>query len=297
VEETESQSELDKYLELGYIPVDDMKFALGYEPYRTDATVTPSEELVAGEYSILVNAETMEIVAARNANERMNPASMTKVLTILVAAEHVEDLSQKVVIPFEATNYSFVNDCSNASLATGDVFTVEDLFYMTILPSGGDAAIALALHCAGSVDTFVEWMNEKLVELGLSETSHFTNPVGIYDEDLYSTASDIAMIMKAAEENEFCRQVLTAHTYVLDPCENHEEGLCYSNLFLRRIEDHIESGLVLGAKTGYVDQSGSCAVSYEVSNSGTPYICVVGKSSSSWGCIFDHVAIYDHYAK
>ena len=93
------------------------------------------------------------------------------------------------------------------------------------------------------------------------------------------------MIMEAAMDNPFCREVLSAHTYTTSVTEQHPEGMILSNWFLRRIEDKDNGKLVLGAKTGYVVQSGNCAASYAQD--------VAGNATSSWRCIYDHVAVYD----
>lgn len=288
------------------VPVGDVNFLPGFSAEMTDTTVKipkqkneDAADYVDSSYAILINQSTDEIVAQRKAKKIINPASMTKVLTILVAAEHIEeaDLDKKVKMTIEIADYVYLHDCSAVNFDVGEKIPVRDLFYGTILPSGADAALALANYVAGSEEAFVELMNQKLEELGLAETAHFTNCIGLYDENHYCTVYDMAMIMKAALENDFCREVLSAHTYTTKKTKKHKEGIQISNWFLRRIEDYDCGGEVLCAKTGYVDQSGSCAVSYEISQSGTPYICVTGKAHGSWRCIYDHIAIYSTYAK
>ena len=156
----------------------------------------------------------------------------------------------------------------------GEEVPIRDLFYGTILPSGGESAVALATCAAGSQGYFVDLMNAKLEELGLSDTAHVTNCVGLYDENHYCTAYDMAMIMKAAVENDWCREVLSTKVHTTLATPQNPEGLILSNWFLRRIEDKDCGGEVLCAKTGYVEQSGDCAASYGISASGKPYICV-----------------------
>ncbi len=262
----------------------------------TDTKSIYSEEVISP-HAILVNAETNTIVAAKAAYDRISPASMTKVLTVLVAAEAIseENLEDTFTVTAEITDYAYVNDCSIVGFSKEEVVTVRDLFYGTILPSGADAAVALATYVAGSHEAFVERMNQKLEELGLADSAHFTNCVGLYDENHYCTVYDMAVIMKAAMENPWCREVLSAHTYNTTPTAEHPEGLLISNWFLRRIEDKDTGGLVVGGKTGFVAQSGSCAVSYEEYADGTPYICVTAGSTSSWRCIYDQVEIYNSY--
>lgn len=241
---------------------------------------------------IVIDRSTEEIISQRDARARISPASMTKILTVLVAAEHVTDLDDTFTMTREITDYGYVNDCSSAGFLEDETVPVRDLFYGTILPSGADAAVALAVYVAGSQEAFVDLMNEKAEELGLSQTSHFTNCVGIYDEQHYSSAYDMAMILEAAVDNELCREVLSAHVYTTEKTEQHPEGIILSNWFLRRIEDKDTHGEVVAAKTGYVVQSGSCAASYAQDKQGKGYICVTAGSTSSWRCIYDHVALY-----
>lgn len=262
-----------------------------YRAVATDNTTGFSGEVVSS-YAILVDPQSGEIIAQRNAKTIINPASMTKVLTVLVAAEHVTDLDDTFTITQEITDYSYRNDCSVVGWEVGEVVTVRDLFYGTVLPSGGDAAVALAEYVAGSQEAFVELMNEKLEQLGLSSTAHFTNCVGLYDENHYCSVYDMAMILQAALDNPICREALSAKKYTTSFTEQHPEGLLISNWFLRRIEDKDAGGYVLAGKTGYVVESGSCAASCALDGDENEYICVTADSTSSWRCIYDHVEIY-----
>ncbi len=263
-----------------------------------DATVGVSDEVVS-EYVILVSLSENRVTAARNCSKLMYPASMTKVLTVYTAADHLSSddaLNDTFEITREIEAFSYENGCSNVGFSPGEVVTVRDLFYGTILPSGADAAMGLAEYTAGTQEAFVDMMNEELEKLGISGTTHFTNCVGIYNDDHYSTAADMAVIMNAAMKNPICREVLSRHTWTMAPTEFHPDGITVSNWFLRRIEDKQQTGTVIGAKTGFVNQSRNCAVSYAESDDGEPFICVTGSSSSSWRCIYDHVDIYTNIA-
>lgn len=269
------------------------------EPYSAEATDSTAQlggEIVSSN-AVLIDLSSDTILAQKAAKTRISPASMTKVLTVLVAAEHVQDLNDTFTITIDITDYSYVHDCSNTGFAVDETVTVKDLFYGTILPSGADAAVGLATYVAGSQEAFVELMNEKLKELGLSDTAHFTNCVGLYDENHYCTVYDMAVILKAAVDNELCREVLSAHTYTTTPTTEHPEGITISNWFLRRIEDKDTGGEVVCGKTGYVVQSGNCAASYAESGSGKGYLCVTADATSGWKCIYDHVALYKEYMK
>ena len=143
---------------------------------------------------------------------------------------------------------------------------------------------------------FVKMMNKKLEELGISDTAHFTNVVGAYDEDHYCTALDMATILRAAIDNELCREVLSCHYYEVPPSGGEDsESIGISNWFLRRIEDKDTHGEVICAKTGYVGEAGFCAASYQVSDDGGHYICVTADAPDTWSCIYDHVELYETY--
>ena len=267
-----------------------------YTAQTTDATTSVDDE-VQSTNGIFIDLATGNILFDRDAHTRINPASMTKVLTVLVAAEHVTDWSDTFEITPEITNYSYVHDCSAVGFSNNEVVTVEDLFYGTVLCSGGDAALGLATYVAGSQEAFVDMMNEKLKELGLSDTAHFTNCVGLYDEDHYCTVYDIAMILEAAIDHPQCREVLSTKKYTTSSTPEHSEGIQISNWFLRRIEDKDTGGEVICGKTGFVAQSGSCAVSYGMDESGKEYICATVNAHSGWRCIYDHVELYKRFAK
>lgn len=267
-----------------------------YTAQTTDATTSVDDE-VQSTNGIFIDLATGNILFDRDAHTRINPASMTKVLTVLVAAEHVTDWSDTFEITPEITNYSYVHDCSAVGFSNNEVVTVEDLFYGTVLCSGGDAALGLATYVAGSQEAFVDMMNEKLKELGLSDTAHFTNCVGLYDENHYCTVYDIAMILEAAIDHPQCREVLSTKKYTTSSTPEHPEGIQISNWFLRRIEDKDTGGEVICGKTGFVAQSGSCAVSYGMDESGKEYICATVNAHSGWRCIYDHVELYKRFAK
>lgn len=253
---------------------------------------------VIGTYSILVDKTEQRIIAGQDYKTRISPASMTKVLTLLVAVEHLtpEQLDEPYTILNEVTSFVYAHDCSEAGFLDDEVVTVRDLLYGTILPSGGDAALSLAYYISGSHEAFVELMNERLTEMGLSSTAHFTNCIGLYDEEHYCTPYDMAMIMCTAMDNELCREILSARKYLTSATPEHPEGILLSNWFLRRIEDK-DAGTVtvLGGKTGFVNESGNCAVSLAEGDDGKEYVAVVANSRSSWRCIYDHVALYRQY--
>ena len=257
----------------------------------SSATVHLGEDFGSG-YAILIDVEAGTVLAEKDAWTSVSPASMTKILTLLTAAEQIENLDASGVITPEITAYCLENDCSMAGFWSGEEPSIRDLFYGTILPSGAEAALALADCAAGSHEAFVELMNEKARELGTS--AHFTNCVGLYSPDNRCSVYDIAVILKAAMDNDFCRDVLTQKTYDIPASPLREDPLLLSNWFIRRIEDHMPEGMeILGAKTGYIIESGNCAASFARGPDGSLYICVTAMGGGIWPCIFDHVALYE----
>ena len=268
-----------------------------YEAHSTSDTLLLGEGDIVSEYAILIDVDSGEILAERNAHVRMNPASMTKILTALVAAEQAEDLDDKLTVTREITDYGYINDCSSAGFVIDERVSVRDLLYGTILPSGADAAVGLAVYVSGSQEAFVELMNERLKELGLSKTAHFTNCVGVFDENHYCTAYDIAMILEAAIDNEICREVMSTRIHTTEKTLELPEGRELSNWFIRRIEDKDSGGKVLGGKTGYVAQSGNCAASFAALDNGRNLVCVTANASGKWRCIEDHVKLYKQFSR
>lgn len=263
-----------------------------YQPILTEQTVQMGEE-AESEYGVLLELESGKIIAERSSSERMNPASMTKVLTLLVAAEQISDKRGTFTMTEEIGDYCYTNECSVAGYETGEKIPIVELFYGCIQSSGADASLALAEVAAGSHEAFVAQMNAKIRELGRANTAHFTNCVGIYDADHYCTVQDMAVFLKAALDNPFCRMILSTRVYTSSPTTEHPEGLVLSNWFIRRIEDRDSGDItVLGGKTGYVVESRNCAASFGKDSAGKEFICVTGKGSSSWRVLDDHAAIY-----
>lgn len=260
-----------------------------------DGTPGPDETLNSA-YAILIDLDEGTVLVQRNGRTVIPPASMTKIMTILVAAEHILNYDATATVTQETIDYCIENDCSIAGFQAGEEVPIMDLFYGTVLPSGADAAVTLAEYVAGSHEAFVELMNQQAEKLGIAGTAHFANCVGLYDAGNMCTVYDMAVILQAAMENPLCSQVLGLKTRDIPASELHPEGISLSNWFIRRIEDHMPAGVVIqGAKTGYISQAGSCAASIAQDGSGRRCLCVTAMAGSAWQCIFDHAALYERY--
>lgn len=261
---------------------------------RTAMTLKPE---VNANFAILVDADAGLVVAEKNGSAKMYPASMTKVMTLLVACEHIPNLSEKLEITQDIVDYVKKEGASNCGFKAGEQVTMLDLLYGLILPSGADAALSLVRRIAGSEEQFVALMNQKAQQLGISATTHFTNCTGLYNDNHYSTAEDMAIIMRAAAQNSVAATILTTRSYTTQANNKRTTGLSFSNLFLKRIDTQTTGGQVNFAKTGYVAKAGNCAVSYFTAASGRHYICVTGKTSGAWNVVSAHAALYSQYAK
>ena len=187
---------------------------------------------------------------------------------------------------------------TTTGIKSGEAVPLEELLYAMILPSGADAADALAIAACGSTEAFVAKMNEKAAELGISESAHFANANGLHDENQYCSVRDMAMIFEYAMRDETCRKVLSTMYFTTTPTEQHPEGVSYTNLYLYRIEGREMNGAtVLAGKTGYVAASGSCIASCGAAADGSEYIVVTADASGSWKAIYDHIDLYVTYAK
>ena len=213
-------------------------------------------------HAVLLDANHGEILYDMKATEKAYPASITKIMTALLVLEAIEygqlTLDTSVTAGetrMQDVTYSYVN--SNIQL--GEVLTVEELLYCVLLPSSADAANILAAATDGTIEDFVEHMNRKASELGCRST-HFTNPVGIHNENHYSTAYDLALIMKACLEYDTFRTIIKTAQHTVPATNLSGERFFYNTNAL--ISNMYYSGYVydkcIGGKTGNTDEAGRC---------------------------------------
>ena len=164
---------------------------------------------INSENAVLYNMNEDTILYEKNADKKVKVASLTKIMTSILALENIEDYKKEIEMPKEA--YTGLEDYVTSGIQPYEKVTIEDLLYGTMLPSAADCANALAIEVSGNVDDFVELMNQKAQELGMTST-HFSNPIGI-DDDNYSTVKDIATLLKYALKNETFYQIFTTKEY------------------------------------------------------------------------------------
>ena len=260
-----------------------------------------SADLINSEKAILIDITDSKIIASRQGATVIYPASMTKVMTLIVIAENIKNesaLDEVLSITHER------GENSGYGFNVGEKLTVKDLIYAAILQSDGVACLTLADYIAGSEANFVKMMNDKARELGLSEqTTLFQNCTGLHHDYHYSTCRDIAIIMAYAMENPFCRSVLTSIKY--SPSDNFRpgEGCTFWNTLLhnRLLDGTLQpnDAEIIGGKTGLTEKntSGYCIVTYARGDNGHFYISVTAKADSWDANVEDIINIYNEYVK
>lgn len=223
--------------------------------------------------AILIDSSSEKIIYSKNESEKMYPASTTKILTAILTIENC-NLDDVVTVPYEAIA-SIPYGYSIAALQVGEQLTVEQLLKVMLVHSANDAANVLAYHISGSIDAFATIMNNKVAELGLTNT-HFTNPSGMHDENHYTTAYDLAIIMKYCMKNSTFRN-LSGLKYCTIPATNKYEERIFNTtneLLTNNSSSNYYYKYAIAGKTGYTTEAKNCLVS--VSNKdGLELICVV----------------------
>ena len=240
---------------------------------------------ISAENVILYNLNDDSILYEQNSDEITNIASLTKMMTALVAIESISDYDDYITI----TSEDFIGTAgySKAGFSVGDKVTYRDLLYGILLPSGAEAVNAVVRNTLG-YDAFISAMNEKAAELELENTS-FSNPVGKDAEDNYSTASDIAKLLKYALGNELFKEIFTTKEYTTS---NGIDLKCT----LYPYKDILETDKIVGSKSGFTKGAGRCLASVTTLN-GVDYLLVVINSTTAqnYSAVKDTITIYDYY--
>ncbi len=272
----------------------DKKIAVTYA--STSPNVIELGASIASDYAILIDLSSNTVVAQKNPDATIFPASMTKIMTLIVAYENCKNLDETFTMTAEITDPLFIAGASVAGFSVGEAVTVRDLLYGAILPSGGDATDALAMHIGGSIEGFVAMMNKKVLQMGLSNT-HFKNPSGLHDNDHYSTPHEIAMILQYALQIEECKKILCTYQYTTESTPFHPEGLLLtSTMFSRMAGNESGKATVLGGKTGFTNEGLHCLASLaKVNSTGKEYVLVTAHAPATYDPIFDCINIYKEF--
>ncbi len=234
---------------------------------------------LSAQSAVLMEVQSGKLLLAHNERQRLPMASITKVMTALVALQ-LADKETVITVSPQAVGV----EGSSVYLLEGETLTLEQLLYAVLLESANDAATAVAIGISGSVDAFAQEMNRRTADMGLVDT-HFANPHGLDHEEHYTTAADFAVIVRSALENELIQTIVSTRKATI-PYDGQENGrvLLNHNKLLRMYEG------CTGVKTGFTKKSGRCLVS-AAQRDGVSLIAVTLNAPNDWA---DHTAMLDY---
>lgn len=240
---------------------------------------------ITGEYVSLYNMNEDILLYSKNDTKKTSIASLTKMMTTLVAIEEIDNLDK--IITIKERDFEGTVGYSKAGFKVGDKVTYRDLLYGIILPSGADAVNAVVNNTLG-YDKFIKKMNETAKKIGMNDTS-YANPVGKDDENNYSTSNDLAKLLKYALKNETFKTIFTTKNYKTSNGLNLESTV-------NRYENILNTDEIKGAKSGFTKDAGRCLASITTLNNVDYLLVVINSSTTSpYNAIKDTITIYDYY--
>src|SRR5699024_109173 len=202
------------------------------------------------------------------------PASLAKMMTTIIALEQITELSALAPVDEETYQQMIAENASMAGFVGREEVTYRDLLYGTMLASGGEAANSLAIHVAGSVEAFVQMMNDKAEEIGMHDTQ-FMNPEGLHHKKQYTTAYDTAQLLDYALDNVDFKAIFTKETFRTTATVDHPEGILLQSTVLTALNQAEQEAFdIIGGKSGTTSESGQSWATLGVVD-GREYISVV----------------------
>lgn len=249
---------------------------------------------ISSKNAILYNLDNGEILYEKGADEKVSIASLTKIMTALVALENIDNIDEQIVLTKEDFEGLVEANAVQAGFTVGEVVTYKDLLYGLLLPSGADAAKALARNIAGSEEAFIEKMNTKVAKLNLKST-HFSTVIGLDDSANFSTAKEVATIFKEALKNEQFKTIITTQNYTSSDGKIKFNSTIQSNAK----KYNIEIPYVLGGKTGTTSDAGLCLATIAKENGVNYMLITLGATYDKKAPhnIEDAKTIYDYFIK
>lgn len=259
------------------------------------------------QFALLTEVDSLTAVAVKNGNERLYPASMTKIMTFLVAYDCLADSLDKQ-LPLSEDIKKQYPEGSRVGIDQDDLLTVEQCMYAMLLESDTDAVLMLVKEAAKNETAFAALMNKKAEELGLTST-HFTNANGLHDNDHYTTPAEMTVIFAKALENSLFRTILTTETYVTklgfykDGQYTTYRMTFFNSTLIDRLQNNgisakLKNGVtILGGKTGYTTEAKSCQAALAVDANGKEYIAILGGAASALKSAKDTAYFFQNYIK
>lgn len=247
-------------------------------------------------YAVLIDLSDNKIIGEHNSQEKIYPASLTKIMTAILAVENTDNLEETVVMPESIYNKLYLEGASMAGFEPGEEVRLKDLLYGVLLPSGAECCVTFAERIAGSEEAFVEMMNQKAQELGMNRT-HFCNSTGLQDKNHFSTVEDMAVLLGYALQNDAFRTVFVSERYSTGPTGYHPEGITFHSTMFKELDSaEISGGIILGGKTGYTEEAGLCLASV-AEIGGKEYMLVTAGAEGSHDTepyhVLDAVRVYE----
>lgn len=243
--------------------------------YLEGTDVAMEEESAAGLFDVNHN----KVIYSKNIHERLNPASLTKIMTALVAIKYGN--TEDIIICSENVKIK-ESGAVVCGLKAGDKLTLNQALHALLIKSANDAAVAIAEHIGGSVEGFAAMMNEEAVLLGATG-SHFVNPHGLTENEHYVTAYDMYLIMNAAMQYELFNEIIHMNDYttVYYSSNDSEKEMSFhsTNLFFNGEYSAPDKITVIGGKTGTTNAAGNCLILLTKDTGGNPYISVILRAS------------------
>ena len=245
-----------------------------FAPISASAYEVNSFEITA-EAGMLVSLDTGEVLWEKNADQKMYPASITKIMTAIIMVESdIWNPEAKVTLTKAALDKTLGTGLAVSLMNEGEEFTQLDLLYMVLLSSFGDCAYLAADIYGGSLEGFVEMMNNKAKELGLNGT-HYSNPVGLHEEETYTTARDTYKLCVYAKKHDIINEVTSKSRYKMTTTKGTTRTLSTTNFLLDQSTNYYYQ-YATGFKTGFTNAAGRCLVSTATRNSYN-YMCILLK--------------------
>lgn len=245
---------------------------------------------ISSDKYILYNLNDNKVLLEKKSDEITQIASLTKIMTVLVAIEEIENYEREITITKEMLE-GITRDISTVGFKIGEKVTINDLLYAAMLGSGADAANALALTVCKNFEEFVDLMNKKVTEIGL-ENTHFQNVIGLTNENNYSTAKDVSLMLLYALNNEKFKTVFETKEYTTTTNRKIKNTIEYYNSKLNKNIDYIS-----GSKTGYTRKAGYCLASTATINNVNYLLITLNSYSNRTSHVNDTVTIYDYFSE
>ena len=247
---------------------------------------------ISSKTAILYNLDNGEVLYEKNADEKVPIASLTKIMTALITLENIQDLNKQIILINNDFEGLIEANAVTAGFTKGEIVTYKDLLYGLLLPSGADAAKALARNVAGSEEKFIQKMNEKVKELNLKQTN-FSTVIGLDDENNYSTARELSIIFKEALKNKDFKTIITTKEYTSSDGKIKFKSTIQSNA--KKFE--IDVPYILGGKTGTTTDAGLCLATIAKANNINYMLVTTGAlyDKKAPHHIEDAKTIYDYF--